>query len=128
MLTHFHVVNIDFDTPEFSDWHPEDPLDCEVWATAAVGDDDLGTALFQLHVCTPLSVRNFANKRHLFMIDEFRGVEDLIKKLDEFIESKVANKPGDPYQLLAKHWFWEYDREEYHRIWRAQKRKGKNRR
>ena len=108
MLRDFHVVGIDFDTPEWNDWRPQDPLDCEVWATAAVGDNR-GTANYQLHICTPLSIRRIADKRRAFMIDEFHGVDDLVRKLDAFIEDKVANKPGDPYQLLSKHWVWEYD-------------------
>lgn len=109
MLPDFHVVRIDFDTPEVFDWHPEDPFDCEVWATAAVGDDR-GTSYLQLHICTPLAVRTVADKRHLFLIDEFRGVADLVAQLDAFIEAKVANRAGDPYELLSTHWLWEYAR------------------
>ena len=108
MLADFHVVAIDFDTPQRLDWCPEDPLDCDVWATAAIGDDR-GTAYYELHICTPLSVRNFADKRHLFMIDEFRGIDDLVNQLDAFLEAKIGNKPGDPFQLLSKYWHWEYE-------------------
>jgi hypothetical protein len=107
MLPDFHVVSIDFDTSEFNEWHPQDPLDCEVWATASVGDDR-GTNYFQLHICTPLSIRRLADKRCLFMIDEYRGVADLVIQLDNFIEAKVAHKPGDPFELLSKYWKWEY--------------------
>ena len=102
-----HVVGIDFDTPDSHEWRPEDPFDCEVWATVAVGDDT-GTSDFQLHICTPLSIRRVANKRYAFLIDEFRSVSDLVTQLNDFIDSKAANRPGDPFQLLAKHWLWEY--------------------
>jgi hypothetical protein len=107
MIADFHVVRIDFDTPDFHEWRPEDPFDCEVWATAAVGDDS-GTAYFQLHICTPLSIRRIADKRYTFLIDEFRGVTDLVTQLNDFIEGKIAHRPGDPYQLLSKYWLWEY--------------------
>jgi hypothetical protein len=90
MLPDFHVVRIDFDTPEVFEWRPEDPLEYEVWATAAVGNDR-GTSHFQLHICMPLAVRTIADKRHLFMIDAFRGVADLVAQLDAFIEAKIAN-------------------------------------
>jgi hypothetical protein len=107
MLPDFHVVHIDFDTPEVLEWHPQDPFDCDVWATAMVGDDR-GTNYFQLHICTPLAVRTIADKRCLFLIDEFRGVTDLVAQLDAFIEAKIANRPGDPFLLLSNHWQWEY--------------------
>ena len=107
MLSEFHVVGIDLDTPESNDWHPHDPLDCEVWATAMIGDDR-GAACFQLHICTPLSIRRIADKRHCFMIDEFVGVNELVQQLSDFIAAKVGNQPGDPYALLSKYWLWEY--------------------
>lgn len=109
VLAEFHVVSIDFDTPEWHDWRPSDSLDCEVWATATIGDDQ-GTSYYQLHICTPASIRRITDKRYCFMIDEFRGVEDLVKRMDEFIEAKISNKPGDPFELLAKHWHWEYSK------------------
>lgn len=107
MPSDFHVVSIDFDTPELTDWHPSDPFDCEVWATVAVGGDQ-GTSLYQLHICTPAAMRSFADKRYVFTIDEFRGVAELVAKLNAFIEGKIAKKPGDPFGLLANHWLWEY--------------------
>jgi hypothetical protein len=33
------VSGLDFDTPEFLEWNPEDPLDCDVWATASIGGE-----------------------------------------------------------------------------------------
>lgn len=107
MLTNFHIVHIDFDTPESDDWHPPDPLDCAVWATVTVGDAT-SASNFQLHICTPISIRQIRDKRSLFMIDAFHGKSDLIAKLNEFIETQIADKPGDPNLLLAEYWNWEY--------------------
>jgi hypothetical protein len=108
MLPDFHVVGIDFDTPEVTDWNPSDSLDCEVWATVSVGTDR-GATYYQLHICTPQAVRSIADKRHLFVINQFRGIDELVVELDAFIESKVGNRPEDPYLLLSKHWAWEYE-------------------
>ena len=102
-----HVVGIDFDTAQVSDWTPDDPLDCEVWANVNVGDER-GAAYFQLHICTPQSIRRIADKRNAFVIDEFVGIPDLIARLDAFIEAKLKDVSGDPYQALAKYWRWEY--------------------
>jgi hypothetical protein len=108
MLPDMHVVSIDFDTEEFHDWNPRDPSDCEVWTHVNVGNDR-GASYFQVHICTPQSIRRIENKRFCFSIDEFRGAHDLVERLDQFIEDRVANKPGDPYHILSKHWAWEYD-------------------
>jgi hypothetical protein len=116
MRSDFHVVSIDFDTPEFHDWQPDDPQDCEVWATVSVGDYR-GTALFYVHICTPSSMPRIDNKRHCFTIKEFRGVPDLVERLNAFIEERIpAHAPGDPYYLLSKHWLWEYERKL--RLWK----------
>jgi Immunity protein 8 len=101
------VVHIDFDTEEWSTWKPDDPTDCEVWATVMVGDEN-GTNYYQIHVCTPRSIRRIGDKRHCFMIDEFRGVDELVAKLNVFIESK-AGAAVDPFAALSKHWKWEYE-------------------
>ena len=39
MSQNLSVIGLDFDTPEFTEWNPDDPLDCEVWATANIGDE-----------------------------------------------------------------------------------------
>jgi hypothetical protein len=111
MRSDFHVVTIDFRTPELLDWRPDDPRDCEVWATVSVGDDH-GTGNFDVHICTPEAIRRIENKRYCFTIDEFHGVPDLVARLDAFIEERVpAHMPGDPFYHLSRYWLWEYARQ-----------------
>ena len=108
MAPEMYVVSINFDTVEFSDWCPNAPYDCDVWATVNVGNEN-GAAYYQIHICTPISIKRLSSKRYCFMIDEFRGVDDLIDRLNDFIEQKAnPATAGDPYQKLARHWKWEY--------------------
>ena len=106
-MNDLQVIGLDFDTPEFSEWNPNDPLDCEVWATANIGDEK-GGALFQIHICTPASIKRVENKRQCFVIDQFAGVPDLIARLNSFIAEKTKCYTGDPYWLLARLWRYEY--------------------
>jgi hypothetical protein len=101
------VRGLDFDTPEFLEWKPEDPLDCDVWAHVEVGDER-GGVLFQLHICTAESMKRIENKRYCFVIDQFVGKTDLIACLDSFIAEKTKGCTGDPYWALAKFWRCEY--------------------
>jgi hypothetical protein len=101
------VIGLDFDTPEFLEWNPADPLDCEVWATANVGDES-GGALFQIHICTSASIKRIENKRQCFVIDQYAGVPDLIARLDSFIAEKTKGCTGDPCWALARLWRYEY--------------------
>jgi hypothetical protein len=101
------VRGLDFDTPEFVEWNPENPLDCDIWATATVGSEE-GSALFQLHICTPASIKRIENKRHCFLIEQYAGKADLIARLDDFIVEKTKGCAGDPYRVLARLWRWEY--------------------
>jgi hypothetical protein len=103
----FKVMSLDFDTPEFREWNPADSLDCDVWATAGIGNER-GTALFQIHICTAAAMRRIDDKRHCFVIDEYPGVAKLIAHLDEFIDEKTKGCTGDPYRLLAQVWRHEY--------------------
>ena len=108
MRKDFHIVGIDFQTPEFHDWRPDDPFDCEIWATVNVGDDD-GSAYYDVRVCTHKAFNRIEDKRYCFTIDEYRGVPDLIAQLSAFIVSRIpSHLPGDPYQILARYWHWEY--------------------
>ena len=101
------VIGLDFDTPEHLEWHPDNPLDCEVWATANVGTDK-GGCLFQIHLCTPMSIKQIENKRHCFLIEHYTSVSDLIARLDDFIAEKTKGYTGDPCRLLAQLWRYEY--------------------
>jgi hypothetical protein len=101
------VTALDFDTPEFLEWKPDDPLDSDVWATAGIGDER-GSVLFQLHICTTASMKRIENKRHCFVIEHFAGKTDLIAGLDDFIAEKTRGCTGDPYRILAGLWLYEY--------------------
>jgi hypothetical protein len=101
------VMGLDFAAPEFLEWNPEDPLDCDVWATASVGDGE-GSVLFQVHICTPASIKRVENKRHCFLIEHYAGTADLIARLDAFIAEKTRGCTGDPYRVLAGLWRSEY--------------------
>jgi hypothetical protein len=101
------VRGLDFDTPEFLEWNPENPLDCSIWATASVGTEK-SSSLFQLLICTPTSIKRAENKRHCFLIKQYAGKADLIVRLDEFIVEKAKGCTGDPYRILARFWRWEY--------------------
>jgi len=101
------VTGLDFDTPEFLEWTPDDPLDCDVWATASIGDES-GSALFQLHFCTAAAMKRIENKRHCFVIELFAGKADLIARLDAFIAERTRGCTSDPYRILAGLWLYEY--------------------
>ena len=101
------VIGVDFDSTELLDWQPENPLDCEIWATANVGNEK-GGSLFQVHLCTPASIKRIENKRHCFLIERYAGVADLIGRLDGFISEKTKSCTGDPYWALARLWRYEY--------------------
>jgi Immunity protein 8 len=101
------VRGLDFDTPEFLEWKPEDPLDCDVWVHVEIGDER-GGVLFQLHICTAASMKRIENKRHCFVIDQFACKADLIARLDSFIAEKTKGCTTNPYYVLAKFWLYEY--------------------
>jgi Immunity protein 8 len=101
------VTGLDFDTAEFLEWNPTDPEDCEVWVTANVGNEK-GGVLFQLHICTPVSIKRIENKRHCFLLEHYAGKADLISRLDDFILEKTSGCTGDPYHVLARLWRSEY--------------------
>ena len=101
------VMGLDFDTPEFLEWKPDDPLDCDVWATAGIGDER-GSVLFQIHICSAASMKRIENKRHCFVIEQFSGMTDLVARLDAFIAEKTRGCTGDPYRVLARLWRYEY--------------------
>jgi hypothetical protein len=100
-------MGLDFDTPEFLEWKPDDPFDCDVWATASIGDER-SSVLFQIHICTAASIERIEKKRHCFVIEQFTGMADLIAHLDAFIAEKLRGCTGDPYRILARLWIYEY--------------------
>ncbi len=68
----------DIDDPE--SWIPEDSLDINEWIGVTIGDE-VGGSDFQVHICTPISIRGIQEKRAIFMLDEYCGLNDLIPKL-----------------------------------------------
>ncbi len=103
------VINYSFhDVYDPENWQPEDVYDFEEWMMATVGDKDGGSD-FQLHVCTPVSISRLESRRHVFMIEKWDGIPNLISKLNEFIQ-KIESDPTVVLEHeLAKHWAWEYE-------------------
>lgn len=90
------------------DWEPTERLDFDVWITVNVGDGNAG-AYYYVHICTPMSIPRLTDKRSIFMIDEWCGLDDLIARMNQYIEESLTSYVGDPYHKLAKEWSWEYD-------------------
>ena len=103
------VINCLFnDILDPENWSPEDPYDFEEWISITVGDEKGGSD-FQLHVCTSISISRLDSKRHVFMIEKWGGVSQLINQLDNFIH-EIENDPTIILDHeLAKHWLWEYE-------------------
>lgn len=102
-VTDFWFNNIQ----DIDSWKPERPWDFEEWIGVTVGNDKGGTD-FQVHVCTPTSIKRIDDKRFFFLIDEYTGVDDLAEALNQFI-SKINEEPtSNPIDVLATHWAWEY--------------------
>lgn len=101
------VMRLEFETPGYQEWNPDDPLDCAITVTANIGDES-GACFFGIHVCTPASIKRMENKRWCFLIDEYAGEADLIRQLDQFIAEKLRGCTGDPFRVLGKLWWWEY--------------------
>jgi len=103
------VYIFDFDLHDHElDYEPHDPHDFEFWMTVNVGDGRAGN-YFQVHVCTPVSIGRIPNKRGVFLVQEWSGVEPLVAEMNAFIRTIVAKAPwDDPYEVLSKVWLWEY--------------------
>lgn len=96
----------DVDDPE--GWSPDDPHDFEEWIMVTVGDEKGGSD-FQLNVCTPMSISRLSSKKHVFMIEKWEGVSQLISQLDAFIHEIESEPTNILDHELAKHWMWEYE-------------------
>lgn len=103
------VINYTFhDVDDLEAWQPEDIYDFDQWMMATVGDENGGSD-YQLHICTPVSISRLESKRHVFMIDRWEGIPELIQKLNEFIQSIEDGTTNVLEHELAKHWAWEYE-------------------
>lgn len=79
------------------DYQPSDTYDFEFWITVNVGDGVAG-CLYQVHICTPLSIKQITNKKGCFLIEEWEGLDLLIAKMNQFIEMVLdKNLPDDPF-------------------------------
>ena len=102
------VINLRFnDIFEPESWMPDEPWDMEEWVTVTVGDASGGSD-FQVHVCTPTSMTRIDDKKGLFVIDAYAGLDDLIARLNNFISDIESDPTHDPMHRLAEHWLWEY--------------------
>ena len=89
-------------------WVPDDPLDFVVPAVITVGENKAGNN-FYLQLCTPISVKKLADKHDIFIIEKWEGIENLVQKLNSFIETKLSENVLDSdFECLDKYWHWEY--------------------
>ena len=103
-----NIIDINFNDHEIN-WEPEDLSDFEEWIEVNVGEEGFGN-LYQVHLCTVNSIKNINKKQHLFMIEKWAELNDLIVQLNNFIETKLISNPNeDPYYVLSKFWNWEYE-------------------
>ena len=99
---------IDIVINDQNSWVPDDPLDFVVSAVITVGEKKAGNN-FYLQLCTPISVKKLADKHDIFIIEKWESIEDLVQKLNSFIEIKLSENVQDSdYECLDKYWHWEY--------------------
>ena len=98
---------LDISINEEADWEPDDPLDFVASVVINVGEINTGDN-FYLQLCTPISIKKLADKHDVFLIEKWEGIEDLIEKLNSFIEAKLSeNVDLSDYECLDNYWHWE---------------------
>lgn len=103
------VISYSFhDIVDWANWQPEHIYDFDEWMTVTVGDESGGSD-FQFNLCTPVSISRLASKRHVFMIDRWEGIPNLIEKLNDFVRYIESDTTNVLEHELAKHWAWEYE-------------------
>ena len=101
---------LDISINDETDWKPDDPLDFVASAVVNVGENNTGDD-FYLQLCTPISIKKLADKHDVFLIEKWGGIEDLIEKLNSFIETKLSeNVDLSDYECLDNYWHWEYSK------------------
>ena len=91
-------------------WEPKDPLDFVASAVVNIGENNTGNN-FYLQLCTPISIKKLADKHDIFLIEKWEGIEDLIEKLNSFIETKlIENVDLSDYECLDNYWHWEHSK------------------
>ena len=103
-----HIFDYDIHDKEL-DFQPNDIYDFEFWMTVNVGDGIAGN-LFQVHICSPISIKRIKDKKGCFMIDQWEGLPHLVTQMNEFINKAINSSSSDnPYEILSRHWLWEYE-------------------
>ena len=101
-----HIFDYDLHDHEL-DYQPDDIYDFDFWITVNVGDGVAG-CLYQVHICTSLSIKQIQNKRGCFLVEEWEGLDLLIAKMNKFIKKVLEKNPSDdPNFVLSKYWLWE---------------------
>jgi hypothetical protein len=60
-----------------------------------VGDEVAGN-LYQVHICSPISIKRIQNKKGCFMIDQCEGLPHLVIRMNEFKEKiKVIDNSSE---------------------------------
>jgi len=99
---------IDIVINDLYSWEPDDPLDFVASLVITVGENNAGDN-FYLQLCTPISIKNLADKHDIFIIEKWEGVANLVDKLNNFIEDKLSeNVKESDFQCLNNFWHWEY--------------------
>ena len=105
MIKDFYIFQYDFNDPI----DITDESDFDFWMTVNVGDGVAG-AFYQVRVCTPQNLKSTKEKEYFFILNYWEGEEKLIEEMNAFIEKIIPEHSlQDPYYLLSKHWFWEYE-------------------
>lgn len=101
---------IDIVINDQNSWDPDNPWDFIASVVVTVGENKAGDN-FYLQLCTPISIKNLADKHDIFIIEKWEGVEDLVQKLNNFIETKISeNDQGSDFECLDRYWHWENSR------------------
>ena len=91
------------------EYNPDDIYDFEFWINVNIGDGVAGN-YYQVHICTPISIKGIRDKRNIFMVDQWKGLSKLIEHMNEFIKKEIdKSSTEDPYIVLSKCWHWEYE-------------------
>jgi len=101
------ILDISFDDV-VGDMNPDDIYDFTEVVTVNVGEDGAGN-YYYFHLVTNQSISSIKNKKSIFKIEKWEGIDALRSDLNAFIRGKLENNvKDDPYEHLSKYWQWEY--------------------
>lgn len=103
-------------TKEYEFWKPDSLDQIDEWVQVLVGTEANNGHWFQIHICTHKAISDIKDKKNLFPISYWVSVDDLISKLDKFIDDVVPKdlnlenetQYSIAMETLSKYWFWEY--------------------